>query len=693
MCARCVGARDEVWCATCYIGGFDMGNGSRRQRCYMCRDKQARLDHRGRYCKTCYPKMLCILDETILRDEYVARRSKTAGDATPTGLEPALQLLIWPAIHKPPLPSYDNEPSFIAPDHCRTCLQVACPGHDAQEHRRDILERVAAEGVSPVSSQVARSRLTALKDHLCHDNYAEGVCACCARSKKRSTLQKCDFAHASASEPPAWLRWDVATWLQHGQTWWEQVDSILNIEVYLQEYLHADERVDQAVADRDEARKVAAREPNSEEAQEILRSNIVWATRVTDWRAHLRTDLIADSVPAPGASVRRWLLYSGGMLTPTSLGTLSCNLCRSCRSALSNANSAGEPSVRMPPYARARGMWNGPEPAAIHALTRVERAVLRLARVYQVIKRISAHIAPYASGNADALPQYTTGNTVAYAQDPEAISRCLCLTPQQLADDLFIQFEGPKDEAFTNNAQAIQVSVQRLRAALHFFLTHNWQWLEMTRGHDIVSSDNLGEHFESLLEAYRESVGGADTGIPRELFARADPLSEDLIDVHYDGPADATAGADSESDSPGCPGTLDAAGPSEKKQTAKACDSSSAILDTGLDVQSPLRLWNLAMDRYRVLQKLEDQWENADSGHARDEVVRQETMALRDAVVALHKLRAAEATRKLEEYRQWLEGENYKVPIHHASIRLNSFSPNWWVYCFTDLFFFAETSR
>ena len=34
--------------------------------------------------------------------------------------------------------------------------------------------------------------------------------------------------------------------MHHGQTWWEQVDSVLNIEVYLQEYLHADARVDSA---------------------------------------------------------------------------------------------------------------------------------------------------------------------------------------------------------------------------------------------------------------------------------------------------------------------------------------------------------------------------------------------------------------------------------------------------------------
>ena len=128
------------------------------------------------------PTMQGILEEVTLREEYAVRCSKTAASAAPTGQEPALQLLVLPATMKPALPAYDAEPSFIAPDHCRTCLSSPCPGHAAQEHRRDILERVAAEGVAPVSAQVLRARLTAYKDHLSHDNFVEGVCACCARN-------------------------------------------------------------------------------------------------------------------------------------------------------------------------------------------------------------------------------------------------------------------------------------------------------------------------------------------------------------------------------------------------------------------------------------------------------------------------------------------------------------------------------
>ena len=270
----------------------------------------------------------------------------------------------------------------------------------------------------------------------------------------------------------------------------------------------------------------------------------------------------------------------------------------------------------------------------IRVLTYAERRVLRLARLYQTVKRISAHIAPYAAGNEEALPQYTTGNTVAFAQDPEAITLCLCLNPEQLADDLFIQFEGAKEDAL-RKAPGIQVSVRRLRAALHFFLTRNWQWLEMTREHAILEHDDLGEHFEAMLKAYENSVGHADAGVPREVSARAGPLSEDLQEVHYDGPADATAGNDSESD---C-----AASPNAPARTPKTtvCDSSSAVLDTGHQKKSFIWMLNQALDRYRILEKLEEQWNSAEDNTRRGDIQRQEAEALGEAVYALKKLKKA----------------------------------------------------
>ena len=60
---------------------------------------------------------------------------------------------------------------------------------------------------------------------------------------------------------------------------------------------------------------------------------------------------------------------------------------------------------RMPPKARARGFWNGPEPEAFRTVTYKERRVLRLARVYQAVKRLSPGVVPYAHGNVADLPE------------------------------------------------------------------------------------------------------------------------------------------------------------------------------------------------------------------------------------------------------------------------------------------------
>ena len=78
---------------------------------------------------------------------------------------------------KPPLPSYSEEPSYLAPEHCRLCLgPCAQPeDHHGPAHRRDVLERVAAEAPCAVSAQAIRARLTAYRDHYTHDNYVEGL--------------------------------------------------------------------------------------------------------------------------------------------------------------------------------------------------------------------------------------------------------------------------------------------------------------------------------------------------------------------------------------------------------------------------------------------------------------------------------------------------------------------------------------
>ena len=78
---------------------------------------------------------------------------------------------------KAQLPTYDEAPAYIAPDHCRLCMGPCREPqeHDGPAHRRNVLERVMAEGPVAASAQVICARLTAYRDHYTHANYVEGL--------------------------------------------------------------------------------------------------------------------------------------------------------------------------------------------------------------------------------------------------------------------------------------------------------------------------------------------------------------------------------------------------------------------------------------------------------------------------------------------------------------------------------------
>ena len=120
-------------------------------------------------------------------------------------------------------------------------------------------------------------------------------------------------------------------------------------------------------------------------------------------------------------------------------------------------------------------------------------------------------------------------------------------------------------------------------------------------------------------------------------------------------------------------------------------DSSAAVLDTGLEDISFLRLWNEAIRKYHVLQELEEMYERAEqegNDDARTQALKEEAVALAQAVHALKKLGNNEARRKLEEYQAFLDGSaTPTLLVGYSSKLLNSFSPDWWVLAFTDLFF------
>ena len=147
--------------------------------------------------------------------------------------------------------------------------------------------------------------------------------------------------------------------------------------------------------------------------------------------------------------------------------------------------------------------------------------------------------AHWARKDVTALPQYTTKNVVAYPQDPDAAIRVLCLKPEQLVHVLTVQFVGT-DSSIVKLDETLQVDVQRLRHALFWLVTHNWPWLEATKGHGKLLLTNLGSQLEAVLSRYRESLGGNDPGVPSELVDNATPLLEYAVQISLLGSLDFT---------------------------------------------------------------------------------------------------------------------------------------------------------
>ena len=129
----------------------------------------------------------------------------------------------------------------------------------------------------------------------------------------------------------------------------------------------------------------------------------------------------------------------------------------------------------------------------------------------------------------------------------------------------------------------------------------------------MLSLQALGARLESVLDAYRESLGGNSSGVPRELLAAATPMVGDLRTLHLPGPADAVAEHSSEDEARTCEQVAPSI--STAKSAAQELDHSCAIIDSAMQEVTPLRLWNMAMQKYEVQQGLQEQHEQAKGEH------------------------------------------------------------------------------
>ena len=540
VCDTCAHLNEgKVVCSRCWSKDWELG-------CFKCKDKWSQQTTRhGRFCMKCFGLHIPEGQKATLMDEgdaYIA--SQKQQHIVITGNEPALQLLLLP-LNTEPLPQYGATAHFRSPVHCRLCLQFSVPpsalhnthwalgahsdgtgeytlhpllaqhvlkehGMTPQQYRQNILRRTLAEWPkgSQVQTEVLRTRLYAYKHSLCDELYREGHCACCARKKKCHKLIDAVFPRNECLAVPKWLGWTQEYWEEQRKEWSEAVGQLLDTKIYLDKYFELSQRKRLARESLHGAEQAAAvHGARSEPAggntpanglscgmerrcRAAVEDARVWLERVEAWARHLEDDISADSIQSPFDPDKRLLLYFPNAEVTTSSDGVVCKLCRKCTEGFRACTAQGVPKPRLAVEARANGLWQGPEPAALKCLSYVEGRILCLARVGVTLKRVLKMHALWAKDDESALPQYSTSNVVAYPQDPDAAVRVLCLLPENLCQVLTVQFVG-EDASVVSKEPAFEVSIARLRAALYWFVTHNWYWLLATKEYGKLERDRM----------------------------------------------------------------------------------------------------------------------------------------------------------------------------------------------------------
>ena len=127
-----------------------------------------------------------------------------------------------------------------------------------------------------------------------------------------------------------------------------------------------------------------------------------------------------------------------------------------------------------------------------------------------------------------------------------------------------------------------------------WFATRCYQWLKATETHEVFSFDRLGGELEGILEAYRQSLLGKTSGVPRAMTEVATSIAFEKIVLQQQGPADAVASSRNSSDAEvEDDGVWKSAAREAKQRPRYSMDSSMAVTSSGLDDAGPLSLWPL----------------------------------------------------------------------------------------------------
>ena len=227
-----------------------------------------------------------------------------------------------------------------------------------------------------------------------------------------------------------------------------------------------------------------------------------------------------------------------------------------------------------------------------------------------------------------------------------------------------MQFSGDLD--LIKRHPALTVSVPKLRAAFAWLLTHNWDWLDATKTHDVdLEQGKYGASIQELLSAYSRDLRGKEDVAPASVLATATSLLSDAAVQAAAGPAEAAS-----------------------EQKDQEVEISGALIETAPSGMLALeQIENIMRAHENVV--LSHGAAAEDAGDASNvQALELELLSLQAARKAIRKLTSENLRKELLEASTALKEESplLKVVIATGKTLLKSTSPDFWSKAFVHLF-------
>ena len=270
---------------------------------------------------------------------------------------------------------------------------------------------------------------------------------------------------------------------------------------------------------------------------------------------------------------------------------------------------------------------------------------------------------------------------ISYLQEPERLLSSCMLLPEELVQVISVTFTGGNREAVRSD-KAYQVSVTRLRAAFEWLVRHNPHWSAFGNV-DPNGEIEMSKSVQQLLIQYQAPDGSESAVVPEAIVQSALPIDDDVGKNRACGPVDAVLGSDTETSS----------------GSDSEPDLEAAIIEPPANQESAASLWASALTNGQKLlggirvkdfdfgsDDLFAPTPKAEAG-SDDKSAEEAVTAVVHTASILGKFHHGDVQKELEDFRASDASTTPRIVagFNHSKKPLNTFDPEYWAWCFTDL--------